>query len=121
MAAALRAALCVAGAALSVYALHVEHEVAKDPSYRAACDLGPSVSCTRVFSSRRGLFQLFPYMAMFAWVICIYAHEGVVCVNYFHIWACLHGLFAYVGMKVWFICIHRHEGMICMAYLHIWA
>ncbi|XP_041575461.1 vitamin K epoxide reductase complex subunit 1 [Taeniopygia guttata] len=54
MAAALRAALCVAGAALSVYALHVEHEVAKDPSYRAACDLGPSVSCTRVFSSRWG-------------------------------------------------------------------
>ncbi|OWK49551.1 [3-methyl-2-oxobutanoate dehydrogenase [lipoamide]] kinase, mitochondrial [Lonchura striata] len=48
MAAALRAALCVAGAALSVYALHVEHEVAKDPSYRAACDLGPSVSCTRI-------------------------------------------------------------------------
>ncbi|RLV63223.1 hypothetical protein DV515_00018490, partial [Chloebia gouldiae] len=47
MAAALRAALCVAGAALSVYALHVEHQAAKDPSYRAACDLGPSVSCTR--------------------------------------------------------------------------
>ncbi|XP_053789191.1 vitamin K epoxide reductase complex subunit 1 [Vidua chalybeata] len=54
MAAALRAALCVAGAALSVYALHVEHEAARDPSYRAACDLGPSVSCTRVFSSRWG-------------------------------------------------------------------
>ncbi|XP_041276934.1 vitamin K epoxide reductase complex subunit 1-like [Onychostruthus taczanowskii] len=54
MAAALRAALCVAGAALSVYALHVEHQAARDPSYRAACDLGPSVSCTRVFSSRWG-------------------------------------------------------------------
>ncbi|XP_068033816.1 vitamin K epoxide reductase complex subunit 1-like [Anomalospiza imberbis] len=54
MAAALRAALCVAGAALSVYALHVEHEAARDPHYRAACDLGPSVSCTRVFSSRWG-------------------------------------------------------------------
>uniref|UniRef100_A0A8C9NR58 vitamin-K-epoxide reductase (warfarin-sensitive) n=1 Tax=Serinus canaria TaxID=9135 RepID=A0A8C9NR58_SERCA len=54
MAAALRAVLCVAGAALSVYALHVEHHAAKDPSYRAACDLGPSVSCTRVFSSRWG-------------------------------------------------------------------
>ncbi|NWH42419.1 VKORL protein, partial [Chloropsis hardwickii] len=54
MAAALRVALCVAGAALSVYALHVEHQAALDPSYRAACDLGPSVSCTRVFSSRWG-------------------------------------------------------------------
>ncbi|KAM3654563.1 vitamin K epoxide reductase complex subunit 1-like [Ammospiza maritima maritima] len=54
MAGVLRAVLCVAGAALSVYALHVEHQAAKDPSYRAACDLGPSVSCTRVFSSRWG-------------------------------------------------------------------
>ncbi|OWK49572.1 Vitamin K epoxide reductase complex subunit 1 [Lonchura striata] len=72
MAAALRAALCVAGAALSVYALHVEHEVAKDPSYRAACDLGPSVSCTRVFSSR-----LFAYLGTEAWFvrfICIFGH-----------------------------------------------
>ncbi|XP_014749654.1 PREDICTED: vitamin K epoxide reductase complex subunit 1-like, partial [Sturnus vulgaris] len=51
---ALRTALCVAGAALSLYALHVEHEAARDPSYRAACDLAPSVSCTRVFSSRWG-------------------------------------------------------------------
>lgn len=47
-----RAALCLAGAALSLYALHVEHQAARDPSYRAACDLAPSVSCTRVFSSR---------------------------------------------------------------------
>uniref|UniRef100_A0A8C3MP33 vitamin-K-epoxide reductase (warfarin-sensitive) n=1 Tax=Geospiza parvula TaxID=87175 RepID=A0A8C3MP33_GEOPR len=59
MAEGLRVVLCVAGAALSVYALHVEHQAAKDPSYRAACDLGPSVSCTRVFSSRRG-FCLLP-------------------------------------------------------------
>ncbi|NXC52401.1 VKOR1 reductase, partial [Aleadryas rufinucha] len=46
--------LCAAGAALSLYALHVEREAARDPSYRAACDLGPAVSCTRVFSSRWG-------------------------------------------------------------------
>ncbi|XP_063175317.1 vitamin K epoxide reductase complex subunit 1 [Chroicocephalus ridibundus] len=51
---AARAALCVAGAALSLYALHVEREHARDPSYRAACDLGPAVSCTRVFGSRWG-------------------------------------------------------------------
>ncbi|NXS35684.1 VKORL protein, partial [Pomatostomus ruficeps] len=49
-----RAALCAAGAALSLYALHVEREAHRDPSYRAACDLAPSVSCTRVFSSRWG-------------------------------------------------------------------
>ncbi|XP_066030932.1 vitamin K epoxide reductase complex subunit 1-like protein 1 [Chamaea fasciata] len=54
MAAAWRAALCAAGAALSLYALHVEHRAARDPAYRAACDLAPSVSCTRVFTSRWG-------------------------------------------------------------------
>ncbi|XP_052631075.1 vitamin K epoxide reductase complex subunit 1-like protein 1 [Harpia harpyja] len=51
---AARAALCLAGAALSLYALHVERARARDPSYRAACDLGPAVSCTRVFASRWG-------------------------------------------------------------------
>lgn len=49
---AARTALCLAGAALSLYALHVERARARDPSYRAACDLGPAVSCTRVFASR---------------------------------------------------------------------
>ncbi|KAM6226081.1 LOW QUALITY PROTEIN: vitamin K epoxide reductase complex subunit 1-like [Porphyrio hochstetteri] len=51
---AARAALCVAGAALALYALHVERARARDPSYRAACDLGAAVSCSRVFSSRWG-------------------------------------------------------------------
>ncbi|XP_074875007.1 vitamin K epoxide reductase complex subunit 1 [Buteo buteo] len=51
---AARAALCLAGAALSLYSLHVERARARDPSYRAACDLGPAVSCTRVFASRWG-------------------------------------------------------------------
>ncbi|XP_065511401.1 vitamin K epoxide reductase complex subunit 1 [Caloenas nicobarica] len=51
---AARAALCVAGLALSLYALHVEREHARDPAYRAACDLARAVSCTRVFGSRWG-------------------------------------------------------------------
>ncbi|KAM6032673.1 vitamin K epoxide reductase complex subunit 1 [Theristicus caerulescens] len=51
---AARAVLCLAGAALSLYALHVERARARDPGYRAACDLGPAVSCTRVFASRWG-------------------------------------------------------------------
>ncbi|XP_054664719.1 vitamin K epoxide reductase complex subunit 1 [Grus americana] len=51
---AARAVLCLAGAALSLYALHVERARARDPSYRAACDLGPAISCTRVFASRWG-------------------------------------------------------------------
>ncbi|NXL69051.1 VKORL protein, partial [Chordeiles acutipennis] len=51
---AARAGLCLAGLALSLYALHVERARARDPSYRAACDLGPAISCTRVFASRWG-------------------------------------------------------------------
>ncbi|XP_066840300.1 vitamin K epoxide reductase complex subunit 1-like protein 1 [Anser cygnoides] len=51
---AARAVLCAAGLALSLYALHVERAHARDPTYRAACDLGPAVSCTRVFASRWG-------------------------------------------------------------------
>ncbi|KAK2511017.1 hypothetical protein Q9966_016750, partial [Columba livia] len=51
---AARAAVCLAGLALSLYALHVEREHARDPGYRAACDLAPAVSCTRVFGSRWG-------------------------------------------------------------------
>ncbi|XP_065715625.1 vitamin K epoxide reductase complex subunit 1 [Patagioenas fasciata] len=51
---AARAAVCLAGLALSLYALHVEREHARDPAYRAACDLAPAVSCTRVFGSRWG-------------------------------------------------------------------
>ncbi|XP_021239534.1 vitamin K epoxide reductase complex subunit 1-like protein 1 [Numida meleagris] len=51
---AARAALCAVGLALAGYALHVERAHERDPTYRASCDLGPSVSCTRVFASRWG-------------------------------------------------------------------
>uniref|UniRef100_A0A8C3SHE2 vitamin-K-epoxide reductase (warfarin-sensitive) n=1 Tax=Chelydra serpentina TaxID=8475 RepID=A0A8C3SHE2_CHESE len=61
---ALRLALCALGLALSVYALHVETSRERDPGYRAACDLSPSVSCSKVFTSRcaggRPLCNLFP-------------------------------------------------------------
>lgn len=46
--------LCVLGLALSVYALHVELSRERNPDYRAMCDLGESVSCSKVFSSRYG-------------------------------------------------------------------
>ncbi|XP_038618651.1 vitamin K epoxide reductase complex subunit 1 [Tachyglossus aculeatus] len=49
-----RLALCLSGLALSAYALHVEAARARDPTYRALCDLGPAASCSRVFSSRWG-------------------------------------------------------------------
>lgn len=47
-----RVFLCVLGLALSVYALHVELSRESDPDYRAMCDLGESVSCSKVFTSR---------------------------------------------------------------------
>ncbi|NP_001027838.1 vitamin K epoxide reductase complex subunit 1 [Takifugu rubripes] len=46
--------LCVFGLLLSVYALHVELSRERNPDYRAMCDLGESVSCSKVFSSRWG-------------------------------------------------------------------
>lgn len=47
-----RVFLCVFGLILSVYALHVELSREHDPDYRAMCDLGESVSCSKVFTSR---------------------------------------------------------------------
>nr|XP_004671105.1 vitamin K epoxide reductase complex subunit 1 isoform X2 [Jaculus jaculus] len=47
-----RLALCVAGFALSLYALHVKAARARDRDYRAFCDVGAAISCSRVFSSR---------------------------------------------------------------------
>ncbi|XP_028287534.1 vitamin K epoxide reductase complex subunit 1 [Parambassis ranga] len=49
-----RVFLCVFGLFLSVYALHVELSRERNPDYRAMCDLGESVSCSKVFTSRWG-------------------------------------------------------------------
>lgn len=46
--------LCVFGFVLSIYALHVELSRERNPEYRAMCDLGESVSCSKVFTSRWG-------------------------------------------------------------------
>ncbi|KAM9837650.1 vitamin K epoxide reductase complex subunit 1 [Aulostomus maculatus] len=58
-----RVFLCVFGLVLSVYALHVELSKESNPEYRAMCDLGESVSCSKVFTSRWGrgfgLVQIF--------------------------------------------------------------
>lgn len=59
-----RIALCILGFMLSVYALHVELSRERDPEYRAMCDLGDSVSCSKVFTSRWGRgFGLVQYFA----------------------------------------------------------
>lgn len=55
----MRIFLCVIGLILSVYALHVELSHERDPEYRAMCDLGESVSCSKVFSSRYVLISMF--------------------------------------------------------------
>ncbi|XP_042072495.1 vitamin K epoxide reductase complex subunit 1 [Haplochromis burtoni] len=45
---------CLFGLVLSVYALHVEVSRERNADYRALCDMGESVSCSRVFTSRWG-------------------------------------------------------------------
>uniref|UniRef100_A0A2R9BPZ8 vitamin-K-epoxide reductase (warfarin-sensitive) n=1 Tax=Pan paniscus TaxID=9597 RepID=A0A2R9BPZ8_PANPA len=47
-----RLALCLTGLVLSLYALHVKAARARDRDYRALCDVGTAISCSRVFSSR---------------------------------------------------------------------
>lgn len=57
--------LSVLGLCLSVYALHVELSRESDPDYRAMCDLGESVSCSKVFTSRYVYFFLVVYLYSF--------------------------------------------------------
>lgn len=47
-----RLLVCLLGALLSLYAFHVEREKERDPDYQAMCDMGASVSCSKVFTSR---------------------------------------------------------------------
>ncbi|KAM8961257.1 vitamin K epoxide reductase complex subunit 1-like protein 1 [Pelodytes ibericus] len=42
------------GVALSVYAFHVETSKERDTEYTALCDINPSISCSKVFTSRWG-------------------------------------------------------------------
>ncbi|XP_004386746.2 vitamin K epoxide reductase complex subunit 1 isoform X3 [Trichechus manatus latirostris] len=62
-----RLALCLAGFGLSLYALHVKAAHARDKDYRALCDVGTAISCSRVFSSRlpTGTLDLHPAGAEF--------------------------------------------------------
>nr|XP_028696570.1 vitamin K epoxide reductase complex subunit 1 isoform X2 [Macaca mulatta] len=53
-----RLALCLAGLVLSLYALHVKAARARDRDYRALCDVGTAISCSRVFSSRLPAYAL---------------------------------------------------------------
>nr|UVZ36594.1 Vitamin K epoxide reductase complex subunit 1 [Rattus tiomanicus] len=58
----LRLALCLGGLALSLYALHVKAARARNEDYRALCDVGTAISCSRVFSFRgRRAFALVAY------------------------------------------------------------
>ena len=43
---------CALGILVSVYALYVEVRKHKDSKYKAACDLGENMSCSRVLTSR---------------------------------------------------------------------
>ncbi|XP_004623047.1 vitamin K epoxide reductase complex subunit 1 isoform X2 [Octodon degus] len=67
-----RLALCVAGLALSLYAQHVKVAHARDREYRALCDVGTAISCSRVFSSRlpAGPLGLYPAGAEFPGIPC---------------------------------------------------
>jgi hypothetical protein len=44
--------LGLAGLAASYYSIYVKKQVAKNPKYKALCDLGPNASCTKVLTSQ---------------------------------------------------------------------
>ncbi|KAL8557889.1 hypothetical protein ACOMHN_047861 [Nucella lapillus] len=46
--------LCVLGMMLSAYSIYVEVLVERMPGYKALCDISPTMSCSRVFSSKWG-------------------------------------------------------------------
>ncbi|XP_059106806.1 vitamin K epoxide reductase complex subunit 1 isoform X3 [Peromyscus eremicus] len=79
-----RFALCLAGLALSLYALHVKAARARDEDYRAFCDVGTAISCSRVFSSRllEGTLGLCPaspeFPAVLGW-LCLPGLDSLLC------------------------------------------
>ncbi|XP_044089364.1 vitamin K epoxide reductase complex subunit 1 isoform X2 [Neovison vison] len=74
-----RLALCLAGLGLSLYALHVKAARARDRDYRALCDVGAAISCSRVFSSRLppGPLGIYPAGAEFPGVSCRFCLPGL--------------------------------------------
>jgi len=44
--------LGLAGLGASAYSVYVKNQHAKNPKYKALCDLGPNASCTRVLTSQ---------------------------------------------------------------------
>ena len=44
--------LGLAGLAASYYSIYVKQQHAKNPKYKALCDLGPNASCTKVLTSQ---------------------------------------------------------------------
>ncbi|XP_008822028.1 vitamin K epoxide reductase complex subunit 1 isoform X2 [Nannospalax galili] len=79
-----RLGLCLAGFALSLYAVHVEAVRSRDKDYRALCDVGTAISCSRVFSSRllEGTLGLYPTGTEFLDVprwFCLLGLDPVLC------------------------------------------
>ena len=50
--------LCALGMVLSIYSVYVEVLVERMPGYQALCDISPTMSCSRVFSSRFSFYYL---------------------------------------------------------------
>jgi hypothetical protein len=46
--------LGIAGLGVAYYSIYVKKQLAKNPKYKAICDLGPNASCSRVLSSKYG-------------------------------------------------------------------
>lgn len=66
------ALFCGFGILVSVYALYVETRKHKDSGYKAACDLGENMSCSRVLTSRLANSKYFMVILNIVLMYCVH-------------------------------------------------
>ena len=66
------ALFCGFGILVSVYALYVETRKHKDSRYKAACDLGENMSCSRVLTSRLANSKYFMVVLSTILMYCVH-------------------------------------------------
>ena len=84
--------LCALGMVLSIYSVYVEVLVERMPGYQALCDISPTMSCSRVFSSRFSFYYLEEKVCPCVCVcrgVCVCVYVFVCCCGFFFFFACV--------------------------------
>ena len=82
--------LCALGMVLSIYSVYVEVLVERMPGYQALCDISPTMSCSRVFSSRFSFYYLEEKVCPCVCVcVCVCVCTCLLCVCVFFLRVCV--------------------------------